>query len=451
MPFGDMRDSLDKDVFVSGEQVQARYANDWSEAPAHLPEVVLRPRTIEELSQIMRLAQQTEQRIVTQGGRTGLAGGATPQQSEWALSVERMTKVLDIDPVGRTITVEAGTTVQQIQEAAAMHDLMFPLDLGARGSATAGGITATNAGGNQVIHYGVTRNLVLGMTAVLPDGEVMAQSNQLLKNNAGFDLKQLLIGTEGVLGVIATVTFRLFPKRDVVKTAFCAAQDFEAVKNLLHRASKSLIGLSSFEVLWDDYMAEITGLLGKPALFPKPYPFTILLEVEQATDDGQMEACLMSAVEDGVIANALIAQNEGQRKEFWSYRDAIAEILSDMSPNVNFDIGIPISKMNAFTKDVTKALHTQFPAIRHVTFGHIGDGNLHLSCTTGDEGDHVPIENLVFAKATAINGTITAEHGIGILKKPWLKDCRTTEEIALMKRLKKMLDPAQILNKGRVI
>ena len=451
MPFGDMRDSLDKDVFVSGEQVQVRYANDWSEAPAHLPEVVLRPRTIEELSQIMRLAQQTEQRIVTQGGRTGLAGGATPQQSEWALSVERMTKVLDIDPVGRTITVEAGTTLQQIQEAAANHDLVFPLDLGARGSATAGGITATNAGGNQVIHYGVTRNLVLGMTAVLPDGEVMAQSNQLLKNNAGFDLKQLLIGTEGVLGVIATVTFRLFPKRDVVKTAFCAAQDFEAVKNLLHRASKSLIGLSSFEVLWEDYMAEITGLLGKPALFPKPYPFTILLEVEQATDDGQMEACLMSAVEDGVIANALIAQNEGQRKDFWSYRDAIAEILSDMSPNVNFDIGIPISKMNAFTIDVTKALRAQFPAIRHVTFGHIGDGNLHLSCTTGDEADHVPIENLVFAKATAINGTITAEHGIGILKKPWLKDCRTTEEIALMMRLKKMLDPAQILNKGRVI
>ena len=295
MPFGDMRDSLDKDVFVSGEQVQARYSNDWSEAPAHLPEVVLRPRTIEELSQIMRLAQQTEQRIVTQGGRTGLAGGATPQQSEWALSVERMTKVLDIDPVGRTITVEAGTTVQQIQEAAAIHDLVFPLDLGARGSATAGGITATNAGGNQVIHYGVTRNLVLGMTAVLPDGEVMAQSNQLLKNNAGFDLKQLLIGTEGVLGVIATVTFRLFPKRDVVKTAFCAAQDFEAVKNLLHRASKSLIGLSSFEVLWDDYMAEITGLLGKPALFPKPYPFTILLEVEQASICPSSVACSTSS------------------------------------------------------------------------------------------------------------------------------------------------------------
>ena len=451
MPFGDIRDSLDKDVFVSGEQVQARYANDWSEAPAHLPEVVLRPRTISELSTIMRLAQDHEQRIVTQGGRTGLAGGATPQQSEWALSLERMTKILDLDPVGRTITVEAGVTLQQIQEAAAEHDLMFPLDLGARGTATAGGITATNAGGNQVIQYGVTRQLVLGLTAILPDGEIMAQSNQLLKNNAGFDLKQLLIGTEGVLGIIATVTFRLFPKRDVIKTAFCAAHDFEAVTNLLHRASKSLIGLSSFEVLWDDYMAEITGQLGKPALFPKPYPFTILLEVEQASDDGQMEACLMKAVEEGLIADALIAQSEGQRAEFWSYRDSIAEILSDMSPNVNFDIGIPIAKMESFTKDVIADLNMQFPGIRHVTFGHIGDGNLHLSCTTGDEGDHVPIEELVFAKATAINGTITAEHGIGILKKPWLKDCRTPEEIVLMTRLKKMLDPAQILNKGRVI
>ena len=451
MAFGDMRDKLHTDLFVSDDEVEARYAADWSEAPAHLPEVVLRPRTIDDLATMMRLAQENEQRIVTQGGRTGLAGGATPQQSEWALSLERMTNILDIDPVGRTITVEAGVTLQQIQEAAAAHDLIFPLDLGARGSATAGGITATNAGGNQVIHYGVTRQLVLGLTAVLPDGEIMAQSNQLLKNNAGFDLKQLLIGTEGVLGIIATVTFRLFPKRDVIKTAFCAADNFEAVTRLLHRASKALIGLSSFEVLWDDYMAEITEVVGKPALFSKPYPFGILLEVEQASDDGQLESCLMKAVEDGVIADALIAQSEGQRAEFWSYRDSIAEILSDMSPNVNFDIGIPIAKMETFTKDVIAALNTQFPGIRHVTFGHIGDGNLHLSCTTGETRDHVPIESLVFAKATAINGTITAEHGIGILKKPWLKDCRSPEEIALMKRLKLMLDPAQILNKGRVI
>lgn len=451
MVFGDMRDNLDTDLFVSDDEVEVRYAADWSEAPAHLPEVVLRPRTIDDLATMMRLAQENEQRIVTQGGRTGLAGGATPQQSEWALSLERMTNILDIDPVGRTITVEAGVTLQQIQEAAAAHDLIFPLDLGARGSATAGGITATNAGGNQVIHYGVTRQLVLGLTAVLPDGEIMAQSNQLLKNNAGFDLKQLLIGTEGVLGIIATVTFRLFPKRDVIKTAFCAADNFEAVTTLLHRASKALIGLSSFEVLWDDYMAEITEVVGKPALFSKPYPFAILLEVEQASDDGQMESCLMKAVEDGVIADALIAQSEGQRTEFWSYRDSIAELLSDMAPNVNFDIGIPIAKMDSFTKEVIAALNAQFPGIRHVTFGHIGDGNLHLSCTTGQTADHVPIESLVFAKATAINGTITAEHGIGILKKPWLKDCRSPEEIALMKRLKLMLDPAQILNKGRVI
>ena len=451
MVFGDMRDNLDTDLFVSDDEVEVRYAADWSEAPAHLPEVVLRPRTIDDLATMMRLAQENEQRIVTQGGRTGLAGGATPQQSEWALSLERMTNILDIDPVGRTITVEAGVTLQQIQEAAAAHDLIFPLDLGARGSATAGGITATNAGGNQVIHYGVTRQLVLGLTAVLPDGEIMAQSNQLLKNNAGFDLKQLLIGTEGVLGIIATVTFRLFPKRDVIKTAFCAADNFEAVTTLLHRASKALIGLSSFEVLWDDYMAEITEVVGKPALFSKPYPFAILLEVEQASDDGQMESCLMKAVEDGVIADALIAQSEGQRTEFWSYRDSIAELLSDMAPNVNFDIGIPIAKMDSFTKEVIAALNAQFPGIRHVTFGHIGDGNLHLSCTTGQTADHVPIESLVFAKATAINGTITAEHGIGILKKPWLKDCRSPEEIALMKGLKLMLDPAQILNKGRVI
>ena len=451
MAYGDMRDNLDQDLYLCGAEVGALYAKDWSESKAHLPEVVLRPRTIDDLSCILRLAQAKGQRLVTQGGRTGLAGGATPQQSEWALSVERMTAICDIDPIGQTITVEAGVSLQQIQDAAAEHDLIFPIDLGARGTATAGGITATNAGGNQVIHYGVTRQLVLGMTAVMPDGQIIAQSNQLLKNNAGFDLKQLLIGTEGVLGVIATVTFRLFPKRDVVKTAFCAASDFDAVTKLLFHVRKTLVGLSSFEVLWDDYMAEILSLTGKPALFDKTYPFTILIEVEQPKDKGEVEAVLMQAVEDGIIIDALIAQNETQRADFWSYRDAIAEILSDMAPNVNFDIGVPIIKMKDFTQDITAALTKAFPAIRHVTFGHIGDGNLHLSCTTGDEADHVMIEDIVFAKAAKQGGTITAEHGIGILKKPWLDLCRTPEELDLMRRLKKMLDPADILNKGRVI
>ena len=451
MSFGDMRDNLDSALYLSGADVQDRYAQDWSEAAAHLPEVVLRPRTIDDLSVMMRLATQTSQRIVTQGGRTGLAGGATPQQSEWALSVERMTNIIELDPIGQTITVEAGVTLQAIQEAAGEHGLQFPLDLGARGTATAGGITATNAGGNQVIHYGVTRQLVLGMTAVLPNGTVIAQNNKLLKNNAGFDLKQLLIGTEGVLGVIATITFRLFPKRDVVKTAVCAAQNFDDVTHLLRHANRTMPGLSSFEVLWDDYLAEITAVTGKPPLFDQRYPYIILLEVEAARDTGDVEASLMTAAEQGIIKDTILAQNETQRKRFWSYRDSIAELLGDMAPNVNFDVGIPISKMKDFTSDVTSALKAKFDGIRLVTFGHIGDGNLHLSCTTGKSEDQVPIEDLVFAKATAMGGTITAEHGIGVLKKPWLKDCRTPQEIAMMKQLKAMLDPADILNKGRVI
>ena len=451
MSFGDMRDNLDSALYLSGAEVQDSYAQDWSEAAAHLPEVVLRPRTIDDLSKMMTLATQTSQRIVTQGGRTGLAGGATPQQSEWALSVERMTNIIELDPIGQTITVEAGTSLQAIQEAAAEQGLQFPLDLGARGTATAGGITATNAGGNQVIQYGVTRQLVLGMTAVLPDGTVIAQNNKLLKNNAGFDLKQLLIGTEGVLGVIATITFRLFPKRDVVKTAICAVQNFDEVTDLLSHANRTMTGLSSFEVLWDDYLAEITAVTGKAPLFDQNYPYIILLEVEAARDTGDVEASLMAAVEQGIVKDAILAQNDQQRASFWSYRDSIAELLADMAPNVNFDIGIPISKMKDFTADVTSALKAKFGGIRLVTFGHIGDGNLHLCCTTGKPQDQVPIEDLVFAKATAIGGTITAEHGIGVLKKPWLKDCRTTQEIALMKRLKAMLDPADILNKGRVI
>ena len=451
MAYDDMRDELASALYLSGDQVPELYAKDWSEAAPHLPEVVLRPRNVQDLSDILSLATKTGQRLVTQGGRTGLAGGATPQQSEWALTTERLTKIIDIDPIGKTITVEAGVSLQTIQEAAREHGLMFPLDLGARGTATAGGIASTNAGGNQVIQYGVTRQLILGLTAVLPDGRIIDQDNRLLKNNAGFDLKQLLIGSEGALGVIASVTFRLFPQKDIVKTAICAAKDFGAVTDLLFFASKNFQGLSSFEVLWDDYMQQLIAVTDKSPLFEAPYPFHILLEVEAGEDTGHFETMLMQAVEQGMVSDALIASSESQRQTFWSYRDGIADMLMDFAPSVNFDIGIPITKMKDFTTEVAAALRTRFAGIRLVTFGHIGDGNLHICCTTGNDNDQVPIEELVFAKTTEIGGTITAEHGIGILKKPWLKDCRSPEEIMVMKQLKALFDPENILNKGRVI
>ena len=442
---------FDDDLVLKGADVSESYAKDWSESVAHLPEAVLRPRTIEDLSLMLAKATETEQKIVTQGGRTGLAGGATPKQGEYALSTERFNQILDIDPIGKTITVQSGVTLQQIQEKAAEYDLLFPLDLGARGTATAGGITATNAGGNQVIQYGVTRQLILGLTAVLPDGQIMKQDNKLLKNNAGFDLKQLMIGTEGTLGVVAEITFRLFPRREFVKTAFCAAADFNAVKELLFRAGKKLSGLSSFEVLWRDYMDEIIHVVGKPELFDKPYNFYVLIEAESSDDTEFFEQTIMQAVEDGIIDDALLAVNEAQRLTFWNYRDAIADIISDIQPAINFDIGIPITEMDSFVSQIQKELHEMFEGLRLVSFGHIGDGNLHFSASTGKQSDCVLIEDHVFKRATAIGGTITAEHGIGVLKKDWLADCRSAVEIDLMRRLKAMLDPSNILNSGRVI
>lgn len=442
---------FDSDLVLKGEDVSQAYAKDWSESVAHLPIAVLRPRTIEDLSLILTKATETEQKIVTQGGRTGLAGGATPKQGEYALSTERLNKIIDIDPIGKTITVQAGVTLQQIQEKAAEFDLVFPLDLGARGTATAGGITSTNAGGNQVIQYGVTRHLILGLTAVLPDGQIMKQENKLLKNNAGFDLKQLMIGTEGTLGVVAEVTFRLFPRREFVKTAFCAAADFKAVKDLLFRAGKKLSGLSSFEVLWRDYMDEIIHVTGKPELFDKQYDFYVLIEVESSDDTDIFETTIMQAVDEGIIEDALLALNETQRLSFWNYRDAIADIIADIQPAINFDIGIPITEMDSFVTQIQKDLHEMFEGIRLVSFGHIGDGNLHFSASTGKQSDCVLIEDHVFKRATAIGGTITAEHGIGVLKKDWLSDCRSEVEIELMRRLKALLDPAGILNAGRVI
>ena len=439
------------DLVLYGAEIGEAYAKDWSETLPQNPMAVLRPRSTEDVALMLQKATELSQPIVTQGGRTGLAGGATPKQGEYALSTERLNHILDIDPIGKTITVQSGVTLQQIQEAAAEHDLLFPLDLGARGTATAGGITATNAGGNQVIQYGVTRQLILGLTAVLPDGQIMAQDNKLLKNNAGFDLKQLMIGTEGTLGVVTEITFRLFPRRDITKTAFCAAKDFASVASLLAYAGKYLPGLSSFEVLWRDYMDEILHVTGKPDLFDTPSPFYILLEVEAAEDTEHFEERLMMAVTDGIVGDVLLAVNETQQQNFWSYRDSIAELITDMATAINFDIGIPITKMADFTDAIGKELRESFPGIRLVTFGHIGDGNLHMSASTGRQDDCMKIEDLVFQRATDIGGTITAEHGIGVLKKHWLSACRTDVEITMMRRLKAMLDPANILNPGRII
>ena len=446
--------NLAPDLYVSGIDVSERYAVDWSAENAHSPEVVLKPRNTDDVSAMLRACHSVEQSVVIQGGMTGISGGATPQPGEWALSVERMNQVIEVDRASMTITVDAGTPLEVIQQAAEEVDLRFPLDLGARGSCVAGGLVATNAGGNQVIEFGMARALVLGLVVVLADGTVVPARNKLLKNNSGFDVKQLFVGSEGTLGVVTEVTFRLYPQKPHKQTALCALATFDDVITLLQRMGGSLDTISSFEVMWADYYRAALAATGREDPLGGQHEFYALVETEGAHEETIVEifqTALFSVMEDGLLQDAAIAQSRTEEQAFWGIRDGIAELLPEFDPAVNVDVGIPISSMERFVDETRETLQQTWPECRALVFGHVGDGNLHMVVTTGKSQDKQGIYELIYQKTKELQGAVTAEHGIGTLKKQWLPYSRSEAEIELMRSLKTLLDPKGIINPGRVI
>ena len=414
------------------------------------------PKTTEDVATILKACSNARQRVVVQGGLTGLSGGATPQPGELALSLERLTGIEALDAASSTLTVRAGTPLQVVQEAAEDAGLLFPLDLGARGSCQIGGLIATNAGGNQVIRFGMIRNLVLGLEAVLPDGTVISAMNRMLKNNAGYDLKQLFIGTEGTLGVVTRAVLRLYPRLPSKCTALCAASSFANIVTLLRQMQAEIGGsLSAFEVMWASYFDYVTDYIDKlQSPFESGYPLYVLIETEgtdSASDTDRFESALGSALESGVIEDAVIAQSEKDAQTFWSIRDGIAEITTPLSPYAGIDVSLSVADMPGFLDKVEQQLTARFGSVTNVVFGHVGDNNLHLFITTGEAQDVDTILALVYRITGEHEGSIAAEHGIGTLKREYLHYSRSDEEIALMRSLKQTLDPNGILNSGRVL
>ena len=451
-----MRASLADGAVLTSAEIGERYSVDYTGEDAQAPLAVVRPSSTEEVAAVLRTCSKFGQPVVVQGGLTGLAGGATPKEGEIALSLERLNGIEELDPVSMTITARAGTPLQAVQEAAAEAGLLLPLDFGARGSCHIGGAIATNAGGNQVIRFGMARNLVLGLEAVLADGTVISSMNKMLKNNAGYDLKQLFVGTEGTLGVITRVVLRLVPRLSSRCTALCTAESFDHAVSLLRTVQTGLAGsISAYEVMWASYydkVLEIVETLRSP--FADSHPFYVLVEtegVDQGSDAERFESVLAGALESETITDAVIARSEGERQTFWAIRDGVGEITPALSPYVPLDVSMDIVAMPRFLDAFDRALAAELPNSLNLVFGHLGDNNLHLFVTTDHEAQNDRVVELAYGLVGECGGSISAEHGVGTLKRDFLHHSRTSREIDLMGRLKQALDPRGILNPGRVI
>lgn len=428
---------------------------DWSGDPAGRALALATPRDVESVSRALEICARHGAAVVPQGGMTGLAGGANPVDDAVLLSVSALKGVEEIDAESGYMVVRAGTTLQEAQEAAAAAGMSFPLDIGARGSAQIGGVIATNAGGNRVIRYGMTRDLVLGLEVALSDGTVLDMLNRMPKNNTGYDLKQLFIGSEGTLGVITRAVLKLHPPARDAHAAVLALDGFDDALAVLKECQTRLSGrITAFELMWREFYEAAVSEGGARAPLPLGAPLYALVEMQSADPEGDresFEAALESGLEKGWITDAAVAQSGREATAFWTLRDSVAEIISRRRPAVNFDISVPRARIGDCVARIRTRLEERFPGLPTIYFGHAGDSNLHVTCgPLPAELDAHDVEEVVYGVTREFAGSISAEHGIGTHKKPYLPLSRSTAEIEIMRRLRAALDPRGALNPGKV-
>ena len=448
-------ETLDRGAVLKGDDIGPRHYTDHRGEGEVRPGLVLRPSGTKELSRMLAACHAARQPVTVQGGMTGLVRAARPLQGEVAISLERMTAIGTVDRAQRSITAEAGAPLEAVQEAARAAGLFYPLDLGARGSCTIGGNISTNAGGNRVIRYGMTRELVLGLEAVLADGTILSGLRPYLKNNTGYDLKQLFIGSEGTLGIVTRAILRLFPEPQSQSVAVCAMPNFDAVTRFLgHMQTRAGADLSAFEVLWPETYASIARDVPRVRVPMAPGPgFYVLTETlgsDRERDPEAFETVLGEAFEAGLVEDAVIAKSDAEARALWDVRDGMAAALSALPNAVGFDISLAVSDMKDLHAELMAAL-AHVPGATVLIGGHLGDGNLHLA-VAGSEGESAKpaIERAVYEHIGAIGGSVSAEHGIGMAKRDFLRQSRSEAEIATMRALKATLDPHGILCPGRI-
>ena len=451
-------------VLVEGDL--AAYEQDWRKRYRGRALAVVRPGNTTEVAAVVKLCARHGAGLVPQGGNTGLVGGSVPDDSgsQVLLSLARMNRVRDLDSANLTLTVEAGCVLQSVQEAAAAQGFLFPLSLAAEGSCTIGGNLATNAGGTQVLRYGNARELCLGLEVVTAQGEIWEGLAGLRKDNTGYDLRDLFIGSEGTLGVITAATLKLHPQPAARTTALASLPSLEAAVSLLQLAQSRLgAGLTGFEVMNRFSLALVRKHF--PQL-RQPLPeaeWTVLLEQSDTESEAHarslFEGLLESAMENGVITDAAVAESIEQSRAMWHLRESIPLAQPEEGPNIKHDISIPVSRIPAFVAATDAALQAAYPGTRSVNFGHLGDGNLHynLQAPLGVDGaaflrEHEQsVNTLVYDAVMAHDGSISAEHGVGSLKRDELAQRKSPVALQMMRAIKQALDPQGVMNPGRML
>jgi FAD/FMN-containing dehydrogenase len=450
-------ESLGPDRIVIGPDIPERNHADASGLAPTLPAALILPRSTQDVATALRICHAHRQPVVTQGGLTGLAGGAHPQEGEIALSLERMSGIEEIDEASATLTALAGTPLAVVQQAAEEAGFLCGIDLGARGTCTIGGNIATNAGGNQVLRYGMARRNTLGLEVVLADGKVVRSLNKMLKNNAGYDWTQLFIGSEGTLGVVTRAVIALQPKPQDIQTALCAVSSLEDALAALRALEKRFAGgLLVFEAMWRDFIHVATARIGLPRPFDTEHDIILLIEAspgEGTTGAERFEAALAELYEAGLTQDAVVAKSGQDQARLWAYRETPYEYGQILPKLVGFDVSIPRVSMGEAVVALRGDIATRWPQATQVYFGHIADSNLHVIAAMPDLDETMKheVEQAVYERVAAFGGSVSAEHGIGRNKRPYLRLSRTEPELALMGTIKRALDPAGILNPSRVL
>jgi FAD/FMN-containing dehydrogenase len=448
---------------ITDAQAQETYLVEMRDLYHGRTPVVLRPDTTEEVAAILKLANETRTAIVPQGGNTGLVGGQIPMHGEVLLSLTRLDKIREVDAVSNTMTVEAGVTLARAREAASEADRLYPQLLPSEGTCTIGGNLSTNAGGTAALAHGIARAHALGLEVVLADGRVLRDLNKLKKDNTGYDLKNLFIGSEGTLGIITAAVLRLVPRPRAVETAFAGVPSPQAAVDLLGLAdARTAGGVTSFELMARsgvDAVVKHDAVSRQP--LASPYPWYVLIELSSQARSGLrgvLEEILAEGHATGLVLDATIADSGQQAKSFWRIREMFGEVQRHIGASIKHDVSVPVAAVPAFIEAANAAVMKLIPGVRPLPFGHVGDGNIHYNVTQPEGADKDKflarwdeVNATVFAVVKTFGGSISAEHGVGVMKRDILPNYKDPVALELMRALKRTLDPNGILNPGKVL